>query len=68
MPAMTDREMQVSALKREVARLEQELELARQRLQDEQDTVNALAALCAEYGYDVEREYLGDWLEGRLSQ
>ena len=66
MPKMTTQELQISALKREVVRLNQELELAQQRTRDEQDTILAIESLCCGYGYEPQVEYLGDWLEGRL--
>jgi hypothetical protein len=51
---------------REIIRLRQELELARERYEDEKVGLDAVKALCVMYGHNPCCETLFDWLEERL--
>ena len=68
MAKMTPQELQISALKRERARLEERLRLAELLNMEERKTIEAIELACARHGYDVEAECLIEWLEGRLAQ
>ena len=68
MAKMTPQQLQISALKRERARLEERLRLAELRNMEERKTIEQIDMACARHGYDIESGRLVEWLEARLEK